>query len=323
MRTKTLLTVGALAGVAGTAIVANRRVRSMIEGWATNFDACDGDPETMPDGADVEVTAPDGAVLRGLDCGSGPTVLLAHCWTGTRCNWAPVARRLVADGFRVVTFDQRGHGASDRGVAPYAPETLGQDVATIIEDLDLRDLVLAGHSMGGLAAMAFAAFHRELAHERVSGLVLVATLASAPLPPRVPEIGLDLAPALPLLGRTMGHADYGLLGLLQVFGSQPARCQLEAARRGYLTTDVTTRAEAVTMMCTFDLRPVLPDIALPTHVLAGRKDQLTWPHSNQAIAELIPGATIEFLDGKGHMLPWEAPDEVTEAIVQASKATAA
>lgn len=324
MEKKTIVVSATVAGTAAAAVLGIRAARSSLASWESNFDACDGDPLGMPRGEAVEVLAEDGAVLRGIDCvpdaGSSGTVLLVHCWTGTRCNWAPVARRLVADGFRVVALDQRGHGDSDRGTAPYSPDTLGADVAAIVDQLDLHDVTIAGHSMGGLATMAFAGDHRELASQRAKGLVLVATLASPSLPPRVPEGRVvNLAPALPLLARTMTHPDWGLFGIRQIFGTTPARNQIEATRAAFLDCDMTTRAEAATMLMNFDLRPLLRHIDIPTRVVAGSRDRLTWPHTNQAIADLIPDATIEFLAGKGHMLPWEDPESVTRAIVETAR----
>ena len=245
----------ALATLAGGAFVTKRIADNRIATWETNPDVCDGDPLTMPEGSPVQVEAADGATLRGIDCGEGPTVLLVHGWTEHLGFWAPVARRLVDGGFRVVSVDQRGHGGSDRGDAPYRPETLADDLRAWVETLDLRDVVLAGHSMGGLAAMAFATEHPDLANERVRSLVLVATLAAPVKDPRLPEIEFDMSKFLPTMDRFMRLPNYGLFGLLRVFGTRPARSQMEAARAGFLQTDKATRADAARMLTDFDLRP--------------------------------------------------------------------
>ena len=307
------------AALAGGGFVAKRVADNRIATWSTNPDVCDGDPLTLPEGQPVEVVADDGATLRGIDCGEGPTVLLVHCWTGHTGFWAPVARRLVESGFRVVAVNQRGHHLSDRGDAPYRPETLGQDVRAWIEGLDLRDLVIAGHSMGGLATMAFVTDHTDVAEQRVRGLVLVATLASPPKDPRLPEIEFDQSRFLPTVERLMRFPDYGLFTLLRVFGTKPARSQMEATRAGFIATDAVVRTEAARMMQDFDLRPGLGTITIPTQVVAGTHDQLTFLHVNEEIAELIPGARLEVLHGHGHMLPFEAPDQITDCIVQAAK----
>lgn len=308
-----------LAAATGGAVIAKRTLDARIASWSTNPDTTGGDPLTMPEGTPVEITADDGAVLRGLDCGEGPTIVLVHCWTGTIGFWAPVARNLVDAGFRVVAVHQRGHGSSDRGTAPYRPETLGADLRSVVEGLDVRDAVIAGHSMGGLAAIAFACQNAEIASDRVKGLVLVATLAAPPKDPRLPDISLDISKFLPIADRAMKPVDYGLVGLLGVFGTRPARSQMEATRAGFLMTDPDTRREAAAMMMDFDLRPELANIDLPAVIVAGTHDQLTFLPGNEEIAELILGARIEVLHGLGHMLPWEAPDQVTEQIVQLSK----
>ncbi len=316
MRRRLVLAATALA--AG-GFAAKRAVDHRIASWSTNPDRCDGPPLAMPDGTPVEVRASDGAVLRGLDCGSGPTVLLVHGWIETHAFWAPVARRLVEAGFRVVSIDQRGHGDSERGTASYRPETLADDLRCWVETLDVRDAVLAGHSMGGLAAMAFAIEQHELAHERLRGLVLVATLAAPPKDPRLPEIEFDMSRFLPTLDRFMRLPDYGLLGLLRVFGTKPVRRHLEVTRDHFLGTDPVTRADAARMLTDFDLRPGLATIDIPAVVIAGTHDQLTFLHTNEEIAESIPGCRMEVLPGRGHMLMFEAPDEVTDQIVQAAK----
>lgn len=61
---------------------------------------------------------------------------------------APVAHRLLDAGHRVVLYDQRGHGESSLGRAPVTVERLGEDLAAVLKHLDVRDAVLAGHSMG-------------------------------------------------------------------------------------------------------------------------------------------------------------------------------
>ncbi len=316
MRRRTAL---ALAAVAAGSYAAKRTLDRTIATWGTNPDLSDGEPLTMPDGEPIEITAADGATLRGLDCGDGPAVLLVHGWIEDHRFWGPVARRLVEAGFRVVAIDQRGHGASGRGTSPYRPETLGDDLRAWIEALDLRDLVLTGHSMGGLASMAFAIDHPDVAGHRLRGLVLVATLAAPPKDPRLPEIEFDMSRFLPALDRFMRLENYGLLSLVRVFGTKPARNQMEVARTGFLTTDKATRADAARMLTDFDLRPGLAGIDMPSVVIAGTHDQLTFLHTNEEIAELIPGCRLEVLPGRGHMLMFEAPDQVTEQIVLAAK----
>lgn len=114
------------AAAAGGAVVATRALASHTARWDANPDHCDGDPLGLPeDTTEIEVTAADGARLQGHRCGdpSGNTVLLVHGYIESVEFWAPVVRRLVDAGLDVVLVDQRGHGCSERGVAPFDTDT--------------------------------------------------------------------------------------------------------------------------------------------------------------------------------------------------------
>ena len=302
-------------------MIAKRALDSHTARWDTNPDHCDGDPLGLPETTEIEVTAADGARLRGHRCGdpSGPTALLVHGYIESVEFWAPVVRRLVGAGLDIVLVDQRGHGRSERGSAPFDTDTLAGDVRSWVEALDLRDAVLVGHSMGGVSAMSFTATHPDVAAERLRGQVLVATLAFPEPIFGLPDIDVDARHVVGLLERVMKLETVALLFVSRVFGTRPTRAALEATRQGIIRTDRQTRIDAMAMLRDFDLRPVLASIDLPTVVVAGSHDQLTPLPGNELIAELIPGARLEVLPGMGHMLMFEAPDAVTDAIVQATK----
>jgi pimeloyl-ACP methyl ester carboxylesterase len=184
---RSLLTLGAAAALIGGA-AAYRKVRSPHPGTPPADPDAPGpipgeDLETLGWGMletpeELAVTTPDGARLAVWDVGSGPSVVLAHCWGGSHAVWVPVARRLVESGHRVVLYDHRGHGASSRGTAPLSLETLAQDLAAVLEARDVDDAVLAGHSMGGMAIMALATHHPEVLAQRARAIVLLATAAA-------------------------------------------------------------------------------------------------------------------------------------------------
>ncbi len=112
------------------------------------------------------VRTPDGAELAVWDLPGdspeAPVVVLPHCWGCSHEIWLPVARRLREQGYRVVLYDQRGHGLSTRGTAPLALDTLAHDLTEVLEATDVRDVVLAGHSMGGFTVMALATYRPEV-----------------------------------------------------------------------------------------------------------------------------------------------------------------
>jgi pimeloyl-ACP methyl ester carboxylesterase len=107
-------------------------------------------------------------VLRGEESGAGPAVLLLHAGGERRQVWRPVAELLVADGFRCVAYDQRGHG--DGGGSVDALAACADDVAAMVR-AEPSGCVIVGASLGGLAAVA--ALADPAVRARVAGLVLV------------------------------------------------------------------------------------------------------------------------------------------------------
>lgn len=273
---------------------------------------------TLPRGDDGIVIADDGARLAvtvaGPPPGEGlPPVVLAHCWTGSRAVWGPVARRLVAAGHRVVLYDQRGHGASSVGADPISIDRLGDDLATVVEQFDLRDAVLAGHSMGGMSVMACACRHPLLAKERVRGLVLVATAAHG-----LAGGGRGRFWRIVLwretVNRLMVHPRLGRVFVRRTFGRSPAKTHIEATRALFVATPPGVRRDCAEAMSEMDLRHPLREVQTPATVVLGRKDRLIVNRLTRAIVDHAPGARLVELPRAGHMLPLERPDEVTAAI---------
>jgi pimeloyl-ACP methyl ester carboxylesterase len=278
----------------------------------------------LPAGDEIVVTTDDGAALvvtvappspaAGGDAPPGPPVVLSHCWTGSRAVWAPVARRLVAAGRRVVLYDQRGHGASNLGRAPFTVDRLGDDLAAVVEAVDLRAGVLAGHSMGGMSVMACACRHPCLVAERARGLVLVATAAHG-----LGRQPLDRLAHAVLRGeranRLMARPAVGRALVRPSFGRAPQRAHVDATRALFAATPAQVRDDAGAAMRLMDLRAALEPVALPAVVLLGRRDRLITNGLTREIAARIPGARVAELAGAGHMLPMERPAEVAAAIL--------
>ena len=194
MRHRGLIAVGAVTAAAiGSAVIAGR---SRGRAWRAEPDPAGADDDllALPPGRSFAFTTSDGASLAVTDAGTGPLVVLAHCYTGSRGVWAPVARRLVARGHRVVLWDQRGHGESTLGADDTTVARLGTDLRELLDHLDATDAVLAGHSMGGMTVMACVGDHRDVVARRARAVVLVST-AAAHLFPYPVGVGLSAAVA--------------------------------------------------------------------------------------------------------------------------------
>jgi non-heme chloroperoxidase len=266
----------------------------------------------LPAGTTLVVPTDDGAELAVTDLGTGPTVVLAHGWTEQREVWAPVVRRLLGAGCRVVLYDQRGHGSSTTGTDGFTIPRLAGDLRAVLEAVDAHDAVLAGHSMGGMAILSLATEHPEVLAERARGLALVSTAASGLGGGR-----LDAFVARLLASRWFIALYRSALGpwlVRRTYGTVTRRDHLRLTRNLFVACTPAARRGWFQAMGPMDLRPCLPTITLPTTVMVGTLDRLTPPHHSDALVAAIPGARLVSLDELGHQLPLEAPDEVGEVI---------
>ncbi|KQX62036.1 alpha/beta fold hydrolase [Angustibacter sp. Root456] len=274
----------------------------------------------------VTVLADDGARLAawvheaaGGAGPSAPTVVLAHGWTLDHRSWDRVVG-LVQQRVRVrvVTYDQRGHGASTLRGRRRRPRVqpsvrgLGDDLAAVIAAVaPAGPLVLGGHSMGGMTVMAYAGTHPDDVRARVRGVALVSTSAG--------ELrGLGRRGEVPLMrtisrvpgvraGRAITHESQRRL----LFGTRAAPADVAATRDMVASTRLATIGRYYAALSAHDEAEALAVLAdVPTHVLVGELDRLTPVSHARRLAELVPHAQLEVLPGAGHMLGYEAAEVV-------------
>lgn len=263
------------------------------------------------DGAAVDlVTAGDGA---------GAPVVFSHCWTGDRRVWGPVARRLVVAGHRVALYDQRGHGTSTIGGDGLTMEALGADLAAVLEYLDARTAVVAGHSMGGMAIQALAAGAAERAAGRVGAAVLVATACAGLRADGWHRHGPRVVGARGV-ERLLAHHALGPLAVRDYVGRRPCLSHLRAVTETFLATPAEVRVGLLEAMLAMDLTGSLAGLGVPVTVVVGDADRHTPPHQARRIVEAVPGARLVVVPGAGHMLPFEAPDLVAGLVAEAAGA---
>ncbi|MEX2293459.1 MAG: alpha/beta fold hydrolase [Acidimicrobiales bacterium] len=298
--------------VAGGSVVA----AATLATWERSRGGAPWNPAALgyPDGDTLTVTTSDGAELAVTVAGpsDGPTVVLAHCWMGSRAIWGPVADRLVRAGHRVVLYDQRGHGSSTKGDRELSVAMLGDDLHSVLQSVNARDAVLAGHSMGGMTVQSYANEHPVDFKERTSAVVLVSTAARVAGRARPARSNRGGEPRNAPRWSSQGLLGYGTSRL--AFGRLPRRSDVELTQHGLITTPTAIRDGFMAAMATMDLRPVLGSIDVPTTVLVGTRDLLTPPRLARGLAEGIPSAQLVVLPGIGHMVPLEAPDAVVGAI---------
>lgn len=278
--------------------------------------------------ARTTVTAADGArlavfIAEPADLApDAPTVVMSHGWTLSHRSWEPVAQRLLdRGGVRVVLWDQRGHGDSTFAGGRMRPgdetvRALGEDLASVVAETapEGSPVIVAGHSMGGMTVMAFAGLHPGLLGEKVIGAVLVSTSSGQLRGFTVPGEkwivkALKHVPLRP--GRLVTLASQRRGG----FGIDPRDEDVRAARDQIAATRISTSGAFYTALMAHDELAALAALSkVPVRILVGSRDLLTPKRHSIALAEAMPDAHLDIVDGRGHMLTYEEPDLVTDAI---------
>ena len=228
---------------------------------------------------------------------SGPVVVLLHEMGGTLHGWDAVAPGL-SDGFRVLRYDQRGAGLTEKVRRPFSNETAVEDLEGLLAQLELAPPY---HVVAVAAASTQALLFRERHPDRVASLVLCN-----------PALGVDPSRAGQLDERADLAEREGMRAVLSVtldksFPPELAdRETYEKYRGRYLANDPVGFAFANRMLARTNVADMLPRIHCPTMVVAGRRDSVRPPAASEAIAGKIPGARFELIDA-GHFMPTTAP----------------
>lgn len=268
-----------------------------------------------PQGEQVFIERPDGTVLSAVAAGQGPPVILVHGYTARVLEWNLVWDELQARGFRVIAFDQRGHGRSTLGSDGIGSEPMAADLAAVLEHFDVRDGVLVGHSMGGFVSIRAVLDHADLAR-RLRGLVLFATWAGRILdgaPQNRLQIPLLQLGILQLLMRNQTVA--ALFGAAQC-GTRPSPVMVSVFMEAF-NRHLDEHGPLLPIVRAFsreDRYPRLGEIEVPTVVMVGTADRTTPQSHSRRLADGVPGARLVSVPDAGHLLNWEAPDELIEVV---------
>lgn len=249
-----------------------------------------------------EIVTRDGVRLFFRDWGEGrPVVFLAGWGLPSEC-WAYQAAALSEEGLRCIAYDRRGHGRSDAPWKGYDYDTLADDLAAVLEQLDLRDAVLVAHSMAGGEVVRYFSRHGGA---RVSKVLLVAPMD--PCPARKADNPTGRPPeAFDHFRDRVLLRDYPrwLEENARPFVTPTTSTDMMEWIRG-LMLGATTKAlvECNRSATTADLRPEIPNIKVPVLVIQGDKDASTpLETSGRRYAALAPNARLVVYEGGPHGL---------------------
>ncbi|MFC1409095.1 alpha/beta fold hydrolase [Streptacidiphilus sp. N1-12] len=318
-------TNGAANGAAGTANGAGGR-----KGWLGRFRPAAGAQGTG---------GPLGGVLSGVGSwlGMAPTppltVVFCHGYCLNQDSWH-FQRAAFREGLRLVFWDQRSHGRSERSRShlagqPAAIDQLGGDLKAVIDAVaPTGPLVLVGHSMGGMTVMALADQHPELFADRVAAVALIGTTAGSwsgvtlGLPSYGAKVLHRIAPSvLKTLGRQrdlversrrLGSDLTSVIYRKFSFGTEDVDPAVERfAQRMLEATPIDVVAEFFPAFALHEKKAALAAFrGIPTLVLGGTRDLLTPAAHSEAIAAELPDAELVIVKDAGHLVMLERPDLV-------------
>lgn len=235
-----------------------------------------------------------------------PRLALIHSLGLDRSVWDGVVQALKDDA-ELLTYDCRGHGRSGRRATTFTAELFARDLAELLDHLDWPDAAVAGCSMGGCVAMAFAGLFQP----RVTGLALIDTTAW--YGPQASEQWRARAAE----ARAKGLNALVDFQLARWFGDAYRRDHPAVAARTaevFVANDFDCYAASCALLGAADLRPYLQRVRVPASIIVGEDDRATPPEMARALHEAIPQSTLTVLPGARHLSPLECPDRVSAAL---------
>jgi len=244
-----------------------------------------------------------------LEGGGAHTVVLVSGLADEIGMWDMQMPGLLAAGYRVLRFDNRGVGATSKPAGPYSTAMFAADTKALVDSLGISEFHLVGVSMGGMIAQEYALRHGP----DLRSLTLACTYAApGPFCSRMYAMWADLAP---VMGVPFVMRDVALWGFtLPFFNDRQAELAgFEEAMR-FMNQPTPAYLAQLAAIQAHDTRSKLSTISVPTLVLAGADDILIPVSLSRELADGIPGATWATCPG-GHMCVWEYPEDFTSALV--------
>lgn len=266
------------------------------------------------------ITVKDGTTIYYKDWGTGPVVTFSHGWPLNADAWDGQMLFLAQNGFRVIAHDRRGHGRSSQAWSGNDMNGYADDLAALIEALDLKDVIVVGHSTGGGEVTRYIGRHGT---ERVAAAILIGAVPpilvkSASNPEGIPLEVFDGLRSSLAKDRSQFWKDFAVMfyganrqganvsqGLLDQFW-------LWSMQGGLKNTYDSIRAFSET-----DFTEDLKNFDVPTLVMHGEDDQIVPINiSGRKSAKLIKGAKEIFYPGLPHGLTATHPDQVNADLLK-------
>lgn len=255
------------------------------------------------------------------DHGSGQPVVLIHGYPLDGSSWEKQTAVLLEAGKRVITYDRRGFGKSDRPTSGHDYDTYAADLSALVSALDLQDAVLVGFSMGSGEVISY--ISRYGTH-RVSKAVFIGALQPFMLKTDDnPSGGLTQEAVDGMLDTIKADRYAFFTGFLQNFYNTDenlgTRISEEALRNSWQLAANMSPYTSVWAVSTWfhDWRADIDKIDVPTLILHGTGDlNVPIDITSRVLAKMLPNATYIEIEGAPHGMPWTHGEEINKALLE-------
>jgi pimeloyl-ACP methyl ester carboxylesterase len=256
----------------------------------------------------------DGQRLFYVDKGAGRPVVFVHGWTLSSAFWSLQTDWLAAQGLRAIAYDRRGHGQSSKPETGYDYEKLTDDLATLLDQLDLKDVVLVGHSMGSGEVVRYFTQHGGA---RVGRVLLVAPTTPYQLKTDDNPQGIDRA-AYDKIVAALETDRYGYLaaGAPGLLGRNAEPIMVDWAMGIALQTALPAQIGCLRAFSETDFRSDLAAVMVPTLILYGSADTPIAPINARRTQAGIADSRLEIYEGAPHALFVTAADRFNRELLE-------
>lgn len=255
--------------------------------------------------------------LHVTDLGNGPAVVLIHGYPLSDASWEYQYHALVKAGYRVIGITLRGFGQSDKPFGKYDYDQFADDIKSVLDQMDIKDAVIGGHSMGGAIVLHYAAKYNG-AHIKKLGLFSAAAprhtkTADYPYPLFTKEdisswVALNDSDRPALLAAVGGKFALNATSLSPGIGQWLYSIELQSSAYAMEQALISLRDE--------DLRADLAKIKIPTLIMHAKDDHIVAYALAQQMNKGIEGSKLVIFDKSGHASFLEEKDKFNEELIK-------